>query len=1051
MRTLASAAALLAKCRSLDDLVALARIAGFADTALPLDPSALRSLGVDELIAEARVIEGTGTLRALLARSRAAQPLRSTIAEISTRLSSKTPQLLWLTFVLDRDSGELAIATWSTELSRPRSAMLLVEQDHIAPSDAETLCALESADGELDLVVHMRWLELLGREALTRRFYRALEQVVRSLADSVNGTLPFEHRHEISLLYVSRLLFISFLETKGWMNGDRGFLVRWFAETTGTRRGFHQGTLLPLFFGTLNTPVRARATAARRFGRVPFLNGGLFARTSLEGRHRTLRFPDEALSLVFDTLLGRYRFTAREATDRWSEASIDPEMLGKAFESLMASRERRASGAFYTPHQLVEAVTNAALERALAAPPVTPEAAHAMLGGGEPQPELGQLVRQRLAELRVLDPACGSGAFLVHALDALATVLVRCGDARRPVEIRREILTRAIFGVDINPTAVWLCQLRLWLAVVTESEESDPFAIAPLPNLDRHVRVGDALAGDDFHVIASAGGARIAALRERYARACGARKRTLERELERRERRMAIAQLDARIESAVARRRDLVLSARQRDLFGERRYPPREVREALARARREVTSLRTARDRLRSGAALPFSFSTHFPDIGARNGFDVVVGNPPWVRLHRIPPTARATYRQRFESFRCASWARGALVSHAGAGFTGQVDLAALFTERSLRLLRPGGVVSLLLPIKLWRSIAGGGVRQLLRREGELLQLEDWSESRSAFDAAVYPSLLLVRRAIVGARLTCLAAAVHHRSGALCWQMAPERLGLDTDPASPWLLLPPEVRAAFDRVTNAGVPLAEGSLGRPTLGVKCGFNDAFIVTAEGGDDALSRVRASGRVGVIERTMLRPLLRGETIGEPTRESIIWTHAADGTPLATLPPHAGRWLAVHRARLAARSDARQAHRWWSLFRVTGASARLPRVAWADVARSPRAIVLPAGDPTVALNSCYVLPCASREDADAFAALLSSPLVAAWLNALAEPARGGYRRYLAWTIALLPLPADWPRARTLLLAKDAKGSDALTAVLRAYRLRYSDVAPLLTWNAR
>jgi hypothetical protein len=275
-------------------------------------------------------------------------------------------------------------------------------------------------------------------------------------------------------------------------------------------------------------------------------------------------------------------------------------------------------------------------------------------------------------------------------------------------------------------------------------------------------------------------------------------------------------------------------------------------------------------------------------------------------------------------------------------------------------------------------------------------------------------------------------------------------------------VLPPDVRAAFDRLTRAGPPLAESALGRPVLGVKCGCNEAFIVRAHGGDDVLARVRAGARIGVVERALLRPVVRGETIGscpdERERELLIWTHDASGAPLAQLPPHAARWLAPHRARLASRADARRTRRWWSLFRLQGAAHERARVAWADVARAPRVMVLPPGDDTVALNSCYVLPCPTLEDAHAVAALLSTALAAAWLNALAEPARGGYRRYLAWTMALLPVPDDWPRARTLLaecLTSDGPARRAdprlLSAALRAYRLRHVDLAPLLAWNAR
>ena len=124
-----------------------------------------------------------------------------------------------------------------------------------------------------------------------------------------------------------------------------------------------------------------------------------------------------------------------------------------------------------------------------------------------------------------------------------------------------------------------------------------------------------------------------------------------------------------------------------------------------------------------------------------------------------------------------------------------------------------------------------------------------------------------------------------------------------------------------------------------------------------------------------------------------------------------------------------------------------------------RTPRALLLPAGDPTVPLNSCYVVPCDDHDDALALAALLNSSLAAAWLHVLAEPARGGYHRYLGWTVALLPLPRDWRCARKLLAplaqrALDGKvptDCELLEAATRAYRLRAADVAPLIAWCGR
>jgi hypothetical protein len=124
-----------------------------------------------------------------------------------------------------------------------------------------------------------------------------------------------------------------------------------------------------------------------------------------------------------------------------------------------------------------------------------------------------------------------------------------------------------------------------------------------------------------------------------------------------------------------------------------------------------------------------------------------------------------------------------------------------------------------------------------------------------------------------------------------------------------------------------------------------------------------------------------------------------------------------------------------------------------------RAPRAAFVDVGNPLVALNSCYVARCASVADALALTALLNSPLASAWLSLLAEPARGGYHRYLGWTMALFPLPRDWERARALLapcteraLGGDVPSQDELLDVAaRAFRVRRADVAPLVAWASR
>jgi hypothetical protein len=1067
--TLRAAHTLLTDANSADGLAAIARAVGCAGDPARLDAEHRRGLSLGADVHDALVAPGPGALRAMLLVSRPSTPMRDLFARTAARLAARSAHGLWLLIGTHRDGQELGIASWSSARRPPRLSALVVNRARVVDADADTLRALAaSAGGGDDLTTHARWLDALGREAMSRRFYRELEQVIAGLADSANGGRA-EARQEIALLYASRLLFLAFLEAKGWLDGDQAFLSRAFDRAMLTGGRFHERVLLPLFFGTLNTPMAKRAATARSFGRIPFLNGGLFSPTFAEKQHRALRFSDAALGALVGDLFAHYRFTAREETASFEEAAIDPEMLGRTFESLMASQSRRTTGAFYTPHELVERVTSHGLRTALASPLGDHLAGRVMTG--EPLADSDR--RQALAAvngLTILDPACGSGAFLVHSLERVAELRASLGDNRATDVIRRDVLTRTVFGVDVNPMAVWLCELRLWLAVAIESPETDPTRVPPLPNLDRNIRVGDSLAGPSFRdVRALPGGAGLRGLRARYARATGPKKAALARALDRTERSLALRGIDAQLEAVTAGRRELVAFRRGRDLFGSRASLDRSGRETAAELKSRAAELRAARRSLVAGGALPFSFPAHCADALAAGGFSVIVGNPPWVRPHRLAVSEREMLRRNYVVARGAAWQSGALAAGAGAGFGAQVDLAALFVERSLRLLAPSGAASLLVPAKLWRSLAAGGLRRLLADDADVLQVEDYADVPPSFDASVYPGLLVARLrapvtdAVPRPAITASVAARERRPAV--WQIAASRLSLDDSPGAPWLLVPAEVRRAFDRLRDAGPALADSALGRPLLGVKCGFNDAFLVRAAALDDGVSRITGvDGRTASIDDSLLRPIVRGQDVAAwsvaRADESIVWTHDDAGTVLPEMLPSALRWLTRHRRALMDRSDLKREARWWTLFRTEAARDDRPRVVWADIAKSPRAAVLPARSRVVPLNSCYVARCRDDDDAFALAALLNSPLAAAWLDVLAEPARGGYRRFLGWTMALLPIPRDWESARLPLAALGrratadptiASSRALIDASLEAFEVTHADVAPLLAWSCR
>ncbi|MBX3173711.1 MAG: N-6 DNA methylase [Gemmatimonadaceae bacterium] len=1034
MLTTIDAAKLLSAPRDGNSLCALGEALGFRATG-SLARRECRRLGLPEDIAAPRLGVGANELRALYLRAPAAQASRDALARLCKQVAWVAPEFGWLILVDLRESDRLVVAVPPLGGSGSVAA-LEVARRSVTERDAETFAALAGAAGDSTLARHRRWREILGRDALSQRFYREFERGVGALADSSQGRATPDERRTIALLHASRLLFVAFLEARGWLNGDREFLRQQFTLRSGGR-GAHRRMLEPLWFGTLNTPLRRRAPDAKAFGRLPFLNGGLFTRTPLERRLRHLALHDNALGDFIHRVLGGFRLTAREQALDWSDAAVDPEMLGRTFESLMHPATRKSRGTFYTPPAMLGALTSDGLAAALE---------HATL-----------------ADLRICDPACGSGAFLVHALDRLSALWQAGGDNSPPTQIRRRVATQQIFGVDIDPIAVWLCQLRLWLAVIVDDPASDPAELQPLPNLDRNVREGDALAGDAFAHAATPTGRltapplgsalAISRLRERYARTTGARKRTLARTLDREERKAEIGDVERRLLLTQAQRRDLLSGVRSPTLFSGPRTPNAAAWRELAALRLEARRLRARLERLRDGAALRFGFASHFPHIAREGGFGLVLGNPPWVRPHAVEADERARLRERFQVFRSAPWEAGAAGAGAGRGFAGQADLAALFTERALHLARPGGAIALLLPAKLWSSLAGGGVRALLTDSTRLRVVDDWSEASQGFDAVTYPS------GLVATRVEAQAAArpsdgvkvrVRRDDDLREWKSPAAGLALDDTAGAPWLLLPPAVRAAFDLLASLGTPLHETAFGRPTLGVKSGCNAAFV---------LARHEAA-RLG-IDAGSVRPLLRGEDLApwkaRPSESRIIWTHDRRGAVLETLPSAVHRHLRRWRHELERRSDARGA-RWWSLYRTESARSDRPRVVWGDIGKQPRALVLPRGDRSVPLNTCYAVFAATEDDAHALAVLLNSAIGTAWLAALAEPARGGYRRFLGWTCARFPLPRDWPQARTLLAtlgAQAAAGSEPPTPreideqVLAAYGVEESAISALLAWN--
>lgn len=828
-------------------------------------------------------------------------------------------------------------------------------------------------------------------ESLGHRFFREFKATLDRMADGLPTPLGGEARRGLALLQLTRVLFLYFVQAKGWLGERERFLAEEVDRCLWRRRCLHRDLLRPLFFGTLNRPCGERTRGTARFGAIPFLNGGLFEPHPLE---RSLGdVPNLLWRDAFDGLFERFHFTVSEGG---GAAAIAPDMLGRVFEGVMETPARRATGTFYTPAALVGAILDAALTAHVAA--------RLRCGEGEAERRLaardGPAVRA-LEGLTLLDPAAGSGAFLLGALHRLAS---HTSGAAGSTAARRRVLQRNLFGVDRSAAAVRLSELRLWLAVIADDPSDHPAMVEPLPNLDCLIRQGDSLiepVGGTVRLRApnSALCRSIAALRHQLVTANGAAKRDLIRQLRATEARAAEASLreaEDETRQAVA---ECLSAARSADLFGERRGADRELSEQIERGRRELRSLRAARRVLTREGEVPwFHYQSQFADIFAAGGFDLIVGNPPWLRAEQLSPELRARLAGRYR------WWRG-----NGRGFGHRPDLAVAFIERAFELVAPGGIVALLVPAKLASAGYGAAARHALTSTATLLRVADCTGHPVAtFDATVYPLALVMRHAPApaGHRVATHLLAGPSRAG------RSERAGVPQhrlQGGGPWILTTDRLASLAARLARAHPPLGERL--RCGLGVKTGANELFLDPP----------------ATVERWLVRRAVRGRDLRPfhaVPRVQLLWTHGPGGAPLASLPPGAAAHLLPHERRLRARADFDGGPP-WTLYRTRAATAR-HRVVWADLARrlTAAALTSSADRDVIPLNTCYVVPTDSAEGAERLAGWLNAGCIRALALIGAVPAAGGFRRFSASAVSRLPLvPAALADDELLALSRAAR----------------------------
>ena len=620
--------------------------------------------------------------------------------EVSTAAKRVTELLgddLLLVFT-NTSANQLHLVYPSFEGVRPVLRRMVVERDlprRTAVQQVSNIYWNHRQSGSIRLALD----QAFDIEPVTRDFFTEYKRVFDIVENGVSGFgADTEARRRFVQTLFNRLMFVYFLSRKGWLtfNGDKDYLnALWsdYRNTGGESNSFYFDRLRLLFFAGLNNyrseDITSEPAAQGLIGIVPFLNGGLFDMTDEDARSDIV-VPDECIFRILSELFDRFNFTVLESTPFDVEVAVDPEMLGKVFEELVTGRHD--SGAYYTPRSVVSFMCREALKGYLKGQDtgVAPEAIARFVDergtSGISSVASARRVAEALNEVTVVDPACGSGAYLLGMMQELVelqTALFNVGvDTRGIYDLKLHIIERNLYGVDIDDFAVNIAMLRLWLSLAIEYEGDKP---PPLPNLDFKTLCGDSLLGPDpgaesygdlFRHRAESAAARLAELKAGYMKATTG-KDALKGKIE-------------RVEG--------------------------ELREALADS---------------PAPAEAIDWRVHFAEVFAqRGGFDIAIANPPYVRVEDIGS------------------AKTALSHRYGDILSARSDLYCYFYVRSLQLLTEHGMQVFVCSNTWLDAQYGESLQRHLLEKATILSMFESAVERQFSTAAVNTLISIVQKTL---------------------------------------------------------------------------------------------------------------------------------------------------------------------------------------------------------------------------------------------------------------------------------------------------------------
>ena len=739
-------------------------------------------------------------------------------------------------------------------------------------------------------------------EALTKQFYKDLfEWYQWAVDDSSNVTFPNstaiedDDRDDIEkkiIRMITRIMFVWFIKQKELVP-NRIFDIEYlstilkdFDPYSTTEGCYYNAILQNLFFGTLNRAIkdddgntRKFATSKNRdvktlyryaelftiseqdvinlFSEVPFLNGGLFecldktryidgveqcynfdGFSRNDGRFADGRFKHRAVvpnNLFFEpekgliSILSRYNFTIEENSPEEQQVALDPELLGKVFENLLGAYNpetketaRNQSGSFYTPREIVNYMVDESLIAYLGDNAFVRSLFRTDFSFDKTKSDDYQKIAEKLKAVKVLDPACGSGAFPMGLLNRMIDILERISPDESVYDLKLSVIEKCLYGSDIQSIAAQITKLRFFISLICDCEKdaSKPnFGIPTLPNLETKFVSANSL------------------IAKKKKPAQGNLFENPEIEPTKNE---------------LAEIRHKHFSAKSASTKHRLREKDQVLREKLAKLLSDDDNF-APEDAKQLAAWNPYDQNAVSPFFdpewmfGVADGFDIVIGNPPYIQLQNNGGELAKLY----ENCNYLTFAR-----------TG--DIYCLFYERGWQLLKKNGHLCYITSNKWMRAGYGEKTREFFANKTNPMLLIDFAGVKIFESATVDTNILLFSKSSNQHETVCAVTNKQNKDSVknLSDFVQQQNSICDFNSSDSWVILSPIEQSIKRKIEAVGTPLKDWDI-QINYGIKTGFNDAFIISTEKRNEILANCRDAEERKRTEE-LIRPILRGRDI-------------------------------------------------------------------------------------------------------------------------------------------------------------------------------------------